>query len=264
MSNISKNTQKEFLEEKYNQYNTPDFINSDPIQIPHQFTKKEDIEIVAFLSATIAWGNRKMIIRNARRIVEIMQNNPHEFILNLSNNDLESITDFKHRTFQLIDFKYFLQSLQNIYKNYNGLEVVFTKGYKNDNTIFSAIKYFREVFFELPHEKRSEKHIANVTKKSAAKRINMFLMWMVRNDKRGVHFGLWKNIPTSALKIPLDVHVGNTARSLALLTRTQNDWKAVEELTNNLKEFDKIDPVKFDFALFGLGVFEKFGRETKN
>ncbi len=260
MTKFSKITQKEFLEEKHNQYNTPDFINSDPIQIPHQFTKKEDIEIIAFLSSIIAWGNRKMIIRNAKRITEIMQNNPYEFILNLSKADLENISDFKHRTFQLIDFKYFLLSLQNIYKNHNGLEAIFTKGFNYEKSIFSAIKYFREVFFELPHEKRTEKHIANVTKKSAAKRLNMFLMWMIRNDKRGVHFGLWKKIPTSELKIPLDVHVGNTARSLALLTRKQNDWQAVEELTNNLKQFDKNDPVKYDFALFGLGVFEGFGK----
>lgn len=261
MSKISKNIQKELLEEKHNQYNTPDFIISDPIQIPHKFTNKEDIEIAAFLSSTIAWGNRKMIIRNAKQMIEIMHNNPYEFILNLSQEDLDEITDFKHRTFQLVDFKYFLQSLQNIYKNHNGLENVFTKGYEIDNSVFSAIKYFRKVFFELPHEQRTEKHVANVEKKSAAKRINMFLMWMVRKDRRGVHFGLWNRIPTSALKIPLDVHVGNTARALGLLSRKQNDWKAVEELTNNLKQFNNNDPVKFDFALFGLGVFEGFGKE---
>ncbi len=262
MNKISKNTQRELLEEKHNQYNTPEFIKSDPIQIAHQFSKKEDIEIIAFLSSTIAWGNRKMIIRNAKKIVKIMQHNPHEFILNLSKYDLENINNFTHRTFQLVDFKYFITALQNIYKNHKGLEEVFTQGYKTDKTIYSAIKYFREIFFELPHEKRTEKHIANIEKKSAAKRLNMFLMWMIRKDKRGVHFGLWKDIPTSALKIPLDVHVGNTARALGMLTRKQNDWKAVEELTNKLKEFDKTDPVKFDFALFGLGVFEKFGKEN--
>jgi len=264
MSSLTQENQREFLEEKYKQYNTPKFIESDPIQIPHQFTKKEDIEIVAFLSSTIAWGNRKMIIRNAQQIVEIMQHNPYQFIINLCDADIENITDFKHRTFQLIDFKFFLKSLQNIYINHEGLEAIFYKGYKTDNTIYSAIKYFREVFFELPHEKRTEKHIANIEKKSAAKRINMFLMWMIRKDKRGVHFGLWNKIPTEALKIPLDVHVGNTARSLGLLSRKQNDWQAVQELTNKLKEFDESDPIKFDFALFGLGVFEKFGKEPKD
>jgi len=261
MPKISKITQKEFLDEKYNQYNTPDFIISDPIQIPHKLTKKEDIEIIAFLSSIIAWGNRKIIIRNAKQMLEILQNNPHEFILNLKKDEIDNISDFKHRTFQLVDFKFFLISLQNIYLKHNGLEAVFTKGYEIDNTIYSAIKYFRQVFFELTHEERTEKHIANVEKKSAAKRINMFLMWMIRKDNRGVHFGLWNKIPAQALKIPLDVHVGNTARSLGLLIRKQNDWQAVEELTNNLKEFDKNDPVKYDFALFGLGVFEGFGRE---
>ncbi len=249
---------KEFLEEKYDLYNRPSFVDTDPIQIPHRFTKKEDIEISAFLSSAIAWGNRKMIIRNAEKMLEIMQNNPYEFILNFSKNDLSKITNFKHRTFQTIDFKYFLLSLQNIYKKHKGLENVFTEGYKADKTVFSALKYFREIFFELPHEKRTEKHIANVLKKSAAKRINMFLMWMVRNDARGVHFGIWNKIPSDNLLIPLDVHSGNTARALGLLTRKQNDLKAVTELTNKLKQFDAEDPVKYDFALFGLGIFEKF------
>ncbi|MCF6366288.1 MAG: TIGR02757 family protein [Bacteroidales bacterium] len=257
---ISQKELKSFLNEKYDLYNRPSFIESDPIQIPHGFTEKEDIEIIAFLSAQIAWGNRKMIIRNANKIAEIMKNNPYEFLLNLTGKELKNINDFKHRTFQFIDFKYFLVSLKNIYLKHGGLEKVFTKGYKIDNTIFSSIKYFREIFFELQHEKRTEKHIANVEKKSAAKRINMFLMWMVRNDNRGVHFGIWNKIPASGLQIPLDVHVGNTARALGILKRKQNDWRAVEELTRNLKKFDKSDPVKYDFALFGLGVFEKFGK----
>ena len=250
---------KEFLEEKHDLYNQVSFIDSDPIQIPHLFSRKEDIEIAGFLTSSIAWGNRKMIIRNARKIIAFMQNNPHEFLLN-ENICLSDVQNIGHRTFKPEDFLFFLQSLKNIYENHGGLEDVFTKGYKNENSVFSAITYFRNIFFELPHLQRTEKHIANVMKNSAAKRINMFLMWMVRKDNRGVHFGLWDKISPADLIIPLDIHTGNTARSLELLTRKQNDRKAAEELTNNLKKFEPEDPVKYDFALFGLGVFEGFRR----
>ena len=250
---------KEFLEEKHDLYNQASFIDSDPIQIPHLFSRKEDIEIAGFLTSSIAWGNRKMIIRNARKIIAFMQNNPYEFLLN-ENICLSDVQNIGHRTFKPEDFLFFLQSLKNIYENHGGLEDVFTKGYKNENSVFSAITYFRNIFFELPHLQRTEKHIANVMKNSAAKRINMFLMWMVRKDNRGVHFGLWDKISPADLIIPLDIHTGNTARSLELLTRKQNDRKAAEELTNNLKKFEPEDPVKYDFALFGLGVFEGFRR----
>ncbi|RLD49524.1 MAG: TIGR02757 family protein [Bacteroidetes bacterium] len=250
---------KEFLEEKHDLYNQVSFIDSDPIQIPHLFSRKEDIEIAGFLTSSIAWGNRKMIIRNARKIIAFMQNNPYEFLLN-ENICLSDVQNIGHRTFKPEDFLFFLQSLKNIYENHGGLEDVFTKGYKNENSVFSAITYFRNIFFELPHLQRTEKHIANVMKNSAAKRINMFLMWMVRKDNRGVHFGLWDKISPADLIIPLDIHTGNTARSLELLTRKQNDRKAAEELTNNLKKFEPEDPVKYDFALFGLGVFEGFRR----
>ena len=248
---------KYFLEEKYRQYNTPDFILSDPIQIPHRYSQKEDIEISAFLTASIAWGNRKMIIRNAENIMRIMGNRPYDFLMENDDTDFEEIPHFVHRTFNRTDLIFFFKSLKNIYQNHGGLENVFSK-YPTD--VKKTLSHFREVFFSIPHPDRTSKHISNTAKNSSAKRLNMFLMWMVRNDKRGVHFGIWNKIPTSALKIPLDVHVGNTARSLGLLTRKQNDWASVEELTNNLKEFDKNDPVKFDFALFGLGVFEGFGR----
>jgi uncharacterized protein (TIGR02757 family) len=252
---------KEFLDEKYELFNNPNFIESDPIQIPQRFSKKEDIEIAAFLSSEIAWGKRSMIIRNADKIMNILQNNPHEFILNASFTDFEAALNGGHRTFKGEDLFFFLKSLQNIYRNHGGLENVFTNGYNVDKTVFSAIANFRKVFFEQEHLKRTEKHIADVLKKSAAKRINMFLMWLVRKDNSGVHFGLWNKIPSSALKMPLDVHSGNTARALGILKRTQNDWFSVEELTGKLAEFDPNDPVKYDFALFGLGVFEGFGRE---
>ncbi len=249
---------KEFLEEKYDLYNRPNFIDSDPIQIPHQFSQKEDIEIAAFLTSTIAWGNRTMIIRNARQIIEIMDNEPFSFILNASAKDFQRTEKFVHRTFNANDLEYFMVSLQNIYRNFGGLETVFTNGFAKYGNILAAIHEFRKLFFSLPHPAHTEKHISDVSKNSAAKRINMFLMWLIRSDNRGVHFGLWKKIPTSELKIPLDLHSGNTARTLNLLNRSQNDWKSVEELTNRLKVFDPQDPVKYDFALFGLGVFEKF------
>ncbi len=249
---------KEFLEEKHDLYNRPSFIDSDPIQIPHQYSKKEDIEIAGFLASTIAWGKRSMIIKNAEKMMSVLNHNPHEFILNADNKDFEKVATVGHRTFKPVDFLYFLKSLKNIYEHHGGLEEVFTKGFKKENSIFGAIEYFRKIFFELNHETRTEKHIANVAKNSAAKRINLFLMWMVRKDNRGVHFGIWKKIPVSELLIPLDVHSGNTARALGLLKRKQNDKKAVEELTGKLKEFDPNDPVKYDFALFGAGVFEGF------
>lgn len=255
---LNKTELKVFLDEKYDLYNQPSFIETDPIRIPHKFTKKEDIEIAAFLASIIAWGKRSMIIKNAEKMTEALENNPYEFILNAKKKDIEQFTKIGHRTFKPIDFQYFLKSLQNIYKNHKGLENIFSKGFDKGNSIFSAIQYFREIFFELPHEQRTEKHIANTEKNSAAKRINLFLMWMVRKDKRGVHFGIWDKIPVSELMIPLDVHSGNTARALGLLNRKQNDKKAVTELTENLKKFDPNDPVKYDFALFGAGIFENF------
>ncbi len=251
---------KDFLEQKYAQYNTPEFIANDPIQIPHQFTEKKDIEIAGFLAATIAWGNRKMIIRNANRIMEIMQHQPYKFLAEVDDQEIDQITNFVHRTFNLEDLKFFLKSLKNIYLNHGGLEQVFCRGFKTTDSVKGAIAYMRRVFLSLPHSPHVEKHISCVTKGSAAKRINMFLMWMVRNDHHGVHFGIWDCIPTSALMIPLDVHTGNSARALGLLQRKQNDWKAVEELTENLKKFDPNDPVKYDFALFGLDLELKLHR----
>jgi uncharacterized protein (TIGR02757 family) len=246
---------KEFLDEKYNLYNRPSFIETDPIQVPHLFSVAEDIEIAAFLSATIAWGNRKMIIKNAKIIVNLIDNSPFDFILNCNDFDLERVKAFKHRTFNGEDLTFFLKSLQNIYKNHDGLRNIFEKDFVDVKT---SLTRFREVFFSINHPERTQKHVPNVLKKSAAKRLNMFLMWMVRKDNRGVHFGLWDKIPQNELKLPLDVHTANVGRKLGLLTRKQNDWQAVEEITDSLKGFDSEDPVKYDFALFGLGVFEKF------
>jgi len=187
-----------------------------------------------------------------------MNNNPLEFLLNNPEEDLDVFRDFKHRTFNGTDCIYFMKSLKNIYRNHGGLEKVFTDGFQKGNTIFSALIHFRKVFFELEHEHRTEKHVSNVEKGASAKRLNMYLRWMIRSDKNAVDFGLWKQIPASALMLPLDVHTGNVARKLGLLTRVQNDWQAVEEITAKLREFDLKDPIKYDFALFGLGAFEKF------
>jgi uncharacterized protein (TIGR02757 family) len=254
---IERHEMKEFLDEKVELYNRPAFIESDPISIPHQFTKNQDIEIAGFLAATIAWGNRKMILRNANRMMELLDHSPYEFIMNSRNADLEMIRKFVHRTFNSTDLLYFLKALQSIYKNNGGLETIFTT-YQTADSLQPAIHEFHKIFFELSHEKRTERHVSDPFKGSAAKKLNMFLRWMVRNDNKGVDFGLWKSISPAVLSCPLDIHSGNVARKLGLITRKQNDSKTVSELDTNLRLMDRLDPVKYDFALFGLGVFEGF------
>lgn len=248
---------KEFLDEKATLYNNPDFIESDPIQIPHKFSDKEDIEIAGFLTATIAWGNRKSIINNANRMMDLMGSSPYDFVMDYSEDKSEVFSNFVHRTFNSQDLSYFIKSLQNIYANHDGLEDAFSKNAEIDS-LQPSIHRFKKTFFELPHQGRTQKHISDPLKNSAAKRINMFLRWMVRNDGAGVDFGIWKSISPSQLSCPLDVHSGNVARKLGLLKRKQNDAKALAELDFSLRSFDAKDPVKYDFALFGLGVFEKF------
>lgn len=253
---LSRSEIKEFLDEKVIRYNTPKFIESDPIQIPHLFSKKEDIEIAGFLTATIAWGNRKSILNNSEKLMKLMDMSPYDFVLNHQESDLDSLEGFVHRTFNSIDLKYFIKSLNNIYQNHTGLDQIFIEG-SEINSLQPAIHNFKSVFFELPHEKRTEKHVSDPFKNSAAKRINMFLRWMVRDDRTGVDFGLWKSLSPAQLSCPLDVHSGNVARKLGLLKRKMNDAKALAELDRNLRKMDPLDPVKYDFALFGLGVFEK-------
>jgi len=246
----------DFLEAKYEQYNRPEFIETDPISVPHCFARKEDIEIAAFLTATISWGNRLSILKDADKLLGMMDHSPYEFILHSGRCETEQFESFYHRTFNGRDCIFFLESLKNIYQHHEGLESLFLP---DDTTgIKGALCRFRSVFLETDHPRRSEKHIADPCRGASAKRLLMFLRWMVRNDKRGVDFGLWNKISPSILMCPLDVHSGNVARKLGLLKRKQNDWKAVEELTENLRQFDPEDPVKYDFALFGLGVFEKF------
>lgn len=246
---------KDFLDHKAATYEQPRFLEQDPVQIPHLFDKKEDIEISGFLIASIAWGNRLSIIKSGKRILELMGNDPYHFVIQHTKQDLVPFSSFVHRTFNGLDLCYFIKALKNIYLHHGGLESAFSKTLKK-NRLDQNIHDFRNTFFELEHEKRTEKHVADPFKGSAAKRINMFLRWMVRDQKNGVDFGLWKSLSPEQLSCPLDVHSGNVARKLGLLKRKQNDQKAVEELDMSLRNYDPMDPVKYDYALFGLGVFE--------
>jgi|TARA_B110000967_G_scaffold166634_1_gene174792 uncharacterized protein (TIGR02757 family) len=257
LGQLNNSELKEFLDSKVIQYNKPDFIESDPLQIPHCYSLKEDIEISGFLTATIAWGNRKSIINNAKRLMALMDHAPHDFVMQHQPKDLERLNTFVHRTFNGLDCIQFIESLKHIYTHHNGLEGVFNM-YSEKDSLQASIHHLKQHFFEIDHLQRTQKHISDPLKKSAAKRINMFLRWMVRPNDTKVDFGLWTQLSPSQLSCPLDVHSGNVARKLGLLKRSQNDAKALSELDKNLRKLDPVDPVKYDFALFGLGVFEKF------
>lgn len=252
---MTRDEMREFLDEKEAQYNHPRFIPTDPISIPHLFSGKEDREIAGFLSATLAWGQRPVILQNMHKLLRWMDYAPHDFIRHHSPSDREAMQTFVHRTFQYQDLDFFLRALQDIYQNRGGLEAVFCP--PGVASVQEAIMHFRKCFFSTVHLPRSEKHVANPEKGSSAKRLNMFLRWMVRKDQKGVDFGIWEGLTPAQLSCPLDVHSGRVARELGLLKRGQNDWKAVEELDSSLRHLDPIDPVRYDFALFGLGVFEK-------
>lgn len=249
---------KEFLEEKYLQYNNPSFIESDPVSIPHMFQESRDREISGFLTAAIAWGRRDLILRSSRLMLDLMDNSPYEFIASSNEAEFQQFSRFVHRTFNSTDLIYFIKGLRHIYSQYDSMEDAILQGMQNTNSIKDGLSHLRQIFFSLPHAMRNEKHFADITGGAAGKRLNMFLRWMVRHDNHGVDFGLWKKIDPSQLYIPLDLHSGNTARKLGILSRKMNDWKAVEELTAILRCFDPSDPVKYDFALFGLGVNERF------
>ncbi|MBW8523409.1 TIGR02757 family protein [Chryseobacterium chendengshani] len=244
---------KDFLDEKTDVYNSSEFIQDDPVQIPHRFSLEQDIEIAGFLAATISWGNRKAIIKSADKMLDMMGNSPYDFVMNHSENDLKSIEEKSiHRTFNGEDFAYFIRQFNRIYKENESLEDLFI--IKNpEANFYHAIERFRADFLQA-EKHRSHKHVSSPYKNSSSKRIIMFLRWMVRNDNRGVDFGIWKNIDPKYLSIPLDVHTGNISRKLGLISRTQNDWKTVLELDEILRKFDDKDPAKYDFALFGLGV----------
>jgi uncharacterized protein (TIGR02757 family) len=255
---ISATEIKQFLEEKYLQYNNPSFIVCDPISIPHSFTDRRDREISGFLTASIAWGRRDLILRSSRKMLELIENTPFEFISTASDYEISRLSGFVHRTFNGSDFISFIKGLRHIYLNYSNMEEVVVQGMTESGSLKGGLSHLRSVFFSPPHAPRNEKHFADITGGAAGKRLNMFLRWMVRKDNNGVDFGMWDKISPAMLYIPLDLHSGNTARRLGLLTRKMNDWKAVEELTDILREFDPADPAKYDFALFGLGVSNGF------
>jgi uncharacterized protein (TIGR02757 family) len=254
---LKKSDLKEFLDEKVELYNRPAFIEHDPISIPHLYTNKEDIEIAGFLAASISWGNRKMILKNAGRMMALLDDSPYDFIVNSENSDISRMEGFVHRTFNSMDLIYFLKALKHIYRTWGGLEKIFNAN-QTENSLQPAIHKLYSHFFELTHSHETERHVADPNKGSAAKKLNMFLRWMVRRDNKGVDFGIWKSISPSILSCPLDIHSGNVARKLGLLKRKQNDSKAVTELDLFLRSLDIADPVKYDFALFGLGIYENF------
>ncbi len=249
-----------FLNKKVDEYNQPFFIDADPICIPHAFSKKQDIEIAGFFAAIFAWGNRTTIINKSKELLSLMDNSPHDFCLHHSHDDLKKLLSFKHRTFTPTDLLYFIEFFKMHYSENKSLETAFTIGLnRDDENIENALNGFYNYFFSLEDvPKRTMKHIASPAKKATCKRLCMYLRWMVRKDKNGVDFGIWENIATHQLVLPLDVHVARVARHFNLLHRTNNDWQAAIELTNTLKTFDPKDPAKYDFALFSLGVIEKF------
>ncbi|GAB3660988.1 TIGR02757 family protein [Echinicola sediminis] len=251
---------KDFLEEKVVLYNQPGFIPLDPIAIPHRFSLKQDIEIAGFFAATLAWGQRKTIINKCTELMGMMDNAPYDFMRNHTEQDLKPFLDFKHRTFNDVDTLWFLAFFKDFYARHESLEEAFTIGWKDDADIMGVLlSNFHDYFFRDPDApKRTRKHVATPKRKAACKRINMFLRWMVRKDDKGVDFGIWNKIKPSQLICPCDLHVDRVARKLGMVERKQTDWFTAIELTEKLRAFDPEDPVKYDFALFGLGVEEKF------
>lgn len=253
----SKKSLKAFLDAKVEMYNRPDFIAADPISIPHRFSEKKDREIAGLFAATLAWGQRVTILKNAERLMQWMDFAPYDFIVNHRSSDLKPFVSFVHRTFNGDDCLFFIAALREIYSTRPDLESVFVEGFAHSGEMTGAISHFRQVMLSTDHLPRSRKHLPDPMQGSASKRINMYLRWMIRKDDCGVDFGQWKKISPSNLLCPLDVHSGRTARSLGLLTRMQDDCKAVIELTEGLKELNPADPIAYDFALYGIGVFEK-------
>ncbi|MBB5394139.1 TIGR02757 family protein [Mucilaginibacter sp. AK015] len=273
---------KAFLDQKVSQYNRPEFIANDPVSIPHMFTRKQDIEIMGFWAATLAWGQRVTIINKCKELIILMDGAPYDFIINHQEPDLKKLLHFKHRTFNDIDTLYFIAFFRWHYTNHQSLEDAFIppnkfvilndnegsiggqilRGAQNNKIVEAALNHFRSYFFLLPYfPHRTKKHVSSPSQKSTCKRLNMFLRWMVRKDNNGVDFGIWNKIKPADLVCPCDLHVDRVARHLKLITRKQTDWQTAVELTENLRELDPIDPVKYDFALFGLGIEQRWGIE---
>lgn len=245
---------KELLEGLCDKYNRPEFIPDDPISVPHRYAERADREIAGFFAATIAWGNRKAIVSNGHRMMHFMDDAPADFVRNASERDLSLLSSYVHRTFNGGDLRDFVLALRHMEELYGGIGAFFESRYEATQSMPAVLAEFRRAFFAAPHALRCEKHLSSVEKGAACKRLCMYLRWMVRRDERGVDFGEWRRIPMSALYLPLDIHAGNMGRALGLLTRRQNDWRAVEEITSALRAFDPGDPVRYDFSLFGAGI----------
>jgi uncharacterized protein (TIGR02757 family) len=260
MKKIKIEDLRDFLDEKVEKYNQPGFIKNDPVSIPHRFKKKQDIEIAGFFAAVLAWGQRVTIINKTSELLELMDNAPYDFLLNHKENDLRKFLQFKHRTFNSTDTLYFIEFLSSFYGRNDSLESAFIPDGPSEGIEGSLISFHKNFFSLEGAPNRTRKHIATPDRKSACKRLNMYLRWMVRDDKKGVDFGIWKNISTAHLVCPFDLHVERVARKLKLINRKQADWLTAIQLTENLRKLDADDPVKYDFALFGLGIEEDFGR----
>ena len=245
---------RDLLEHLHDKYNRAEFIEPDPISIPHSFTSRDDREVAGFLAAAIAWGNRKAIVKSARRMMQYMDNAPADFVRNASEGELELLQSYVHRTFNGQDFIDFVRGMRHIMELHGGIGEFFEREYEAQGDMARVLSLFRREFFSAEHNPHSEKHLSSIDKGAACKRLNMYIRWFVRRDERGVDFGLWQKIPMSALYLPLDVHTGNMGRALGLLKRKQSDWKATAEITSALREFDATDPVRYDFALFGAGI----------
>jgi len=256
IAGMKKESLNKFLLQKADEYNQPFFIQDDPISIPHLFTKKQDIEIAGFFAAIFAWGNRTTIINKSKELMQLMDMSPYDFCIHHADKDLKKLLHFKHRTFNTTDLLYFIEFFKFHYQQHKSLETAFTK---QSNTVEKMLTGFHHYFFSLKDvPARTKKHIATPEKGSTCKRLNMFLRWMVRKDDTGVDFGIWKKISPSQLICPIDLHVARVARKLGILKRKQTDWQAALELTEYLRTLDKADPVKYDFALFNMGIVEKF------
>lgn len=251
---MSRDEMRDLLERLHDRYNNESFIEADPISVPHSFTNTVDREIAGFLAATIAWGNRRAIVQSAHRMMRYMDHAPEDFVRNATEGDMEYLRSYVHRTFNGMDFQDFVRGLRHIITEWGSVGNYFESRYEEHGDLLPVFSDFRRDFFNVEHDKHSEKHLSSIDKGAACKRLCMYLRWFVRHDDRGVDFGLWRRIPMSALYMPLDIHTGRMGRNLGLLERKQSDWKAVEELTASLRELSAEDPVRYDYSLFGLGI----------
>ena len=253
-NDMSHEQVRELLEELHDRFNCTEFIEADPISVPHSFTLSQDREIAGLLASTIAWGNRKAIVRSAHRMMRYMDNAPYDFVVNASRQELGQLSSYVHRTFNGGDFQDFVRGMRHIIHSWGSIGGFFEERYAATQDLRVVLSDFRKEFHSVEHNPHSEKHMSSIDRGAACKRLCMYLRWMVREDGRGVDFGLWRKIPMSALYMPLDIHTGRMGRSLGLLGRKQDDWKAVEELTATLRRFDATDPVRYDYSLFGVGI----------